>query len=105
MKMKSREETKTNLLNWLQNWFKEQCNGDREHNYGISIETLDNPGWKITIDLEETNWENSTLDLITEEISESDWFSYGVKDQKFIGAGDPLKLELLIEKFKYFVEK
>jgi hypothetical protein len=40
-----------NTIEQLQQWYKSQCNGDWEHAYGIRIETLDNPGWKVTIDL------------------------------------------------------
>ena len=41
-------------LERIQNWYKLNCNGDWEHNYGYSIATLDNPGWTIRIDLAET---------------------------------------------------
>jgi Immunity protein 53 len=33
------------LLTQLQSWYVAQCNGDWEHTCGISIETVDNPGW------------------------------------------------------------
>uniref|UniRef100_A0AAU3IBR9 Immunity 53 family protein n=1 Tax=Streptomyces sp. NBC_01393 TaxID=2903851 RepID=A0AAU3IBR9_9ACTN len=45
------------LLDRLQNWYAQQCNGDREHEWGVKIATLDNPGWTISIDLEETDLE------------------------------------------------
>jgi hypothetical protein len=32
------------ILPWLQGWYATQCDGDWEHEYGVSIETLDNPG-------------------------------------------------------------
>jgi hypothetical protein len=32
-------------LTWLQAWYAEQCDGDWEHQFGVSVETLDNPGW------------------------------------------------------------
>ena len=44
------------MIDWLQSWYEKQCNSDWEHNYGIKIETLDNPGWSITVDLVDTNW-------------------------------------------------
>jgi len=37
-------EDMQNLLQFLQEWYLEQCNGDWEHEFGIKIETLDNPG-------------------------------------------------------------
>ncbi|MET9219580.1 MULTISPECIES: immunity 53 family protein [unclassified Streptomyces] len=61
------------VLDWLQSWYASQCDGDWEHGWGVKIETLDNPGWAVTIDLEET-------DLATREYSpqrvmrgEHDW--------------------------------
>ncbi|MEW1657997.1 Imm53 family immunity protein [Streptomyces sp. NPDC093707] len=37
-------------LSSLTAWYTSQCDGDREHEYGIRIETLDNPGWSVEID-------------------------------------------------------
>lgn len=45
---------KTESITWLAEWYAMQCNGDWEHSYGVSIETLDNPGWSIKIDLSDT---------------------------------------------------
>lgn len=41
-----------NELIWLQNWFAVQCDGVWEHAHGIKIDTLDNPGWTVHVDLE-----------------------------------------------------
>jgi hypothetical protein len=30
-------------------WYTKQCNGDWEHSYGIRIDTIDNPGWSLTL--------------------------------------------------------
>ncbi len=43
-----------NALEELQNWYLSECNEDWEHSYGVKIETLDNPGWSVTINLEDT---------------------------------------------------
>lgn len=43
------------LLNWLMNWYNTQCDGNWEHDYGILIETTDNPGWSIEINLQNTS--------------------------------------------------
>jgi hypothetical protein len=32
-------------LAWLMQWYLAQCNQDWEHEFGITIATLDNPGW------------------------------------------------------------
>ncbi|MDE6471389.1 MAG: immunity 53 family protein [Eubacterium sp.] len=32
------------VLNWLQEWYRQNCTDEWEHFYGIKIDTLDNPG-------------------------------------------------------------
>jgi Immunity protein 53 len=34
----------------LQVWYLAQCDGDWEHRHGVTIGTLDNPGWSLRID-------------------------------------------------------
>ncbi len=45
-----------NPLPWtkLSRWYESQCNGEWEHSWGVCIDTLDNPGWRLRIDLDET---------------------------------------------------
>lgn len=40
-----------------------------------------------------------------EDISEEDWYTFGMKDETFIGAGDLSKLEFLIGKFRELATK
>ena len=42
-------------LSWLMQWYLAECNDDWEHSYGVKIDTLDNPGWTLKIDLRETD--------------------------------------------------
>lgn len=42
----------------LQKWFAAQCNGDWEHLNGIKIETTDNPGWWVQVDISGTTSRN-----------------------------------------------
>jgi hypothetical protein len=44
-------------LKQLQNWFSSQCDGDWEHNFGFTIETIDNPGWSLEVDLNNTEFD------------------------------------------------
>jgi hypothetical protein len=39
---------------WLLKWYKSHCNGDWEHGRGIHLDTIDNPGWSLSINLEDT---------------------------------------------------
>jgi hypothetical protein len=92
-------------LNWIQNWYKNQCDGDWEHDYGIKIETLDNPGWSITIDTTNTLNELNDFEWNLVEQSEDDWYGYKVIDGVFEGSGDPNKLEKLIDVFIQLVKQ
>ncbi len=92
------------MIDWLQKWYSNQCDGDWEHEYGIRIETIDNPGWIITIDLASTNFESLEIPYTRIENAENDWMDYGIKDKIFSGAGDSLKINDIINKFKEIVE-
>jgi hypothetical protein len=35
----------------LQTWYHAQCDDEWEHSFGVAIETLDNPGWSVRVDL------------------------------------------------------
>ena len=78
-------------LDRLQKWYAAQCNGEWEHQYGIEIGTLDNPGWLLKIDLADTRAEARTLALEKIERSGTDWIHYWVENRKFnaaCGAGN-----------------
>jgi hypothetical protein len=79
-------------LSLLQNWYLAQCNGDWEHQYGIHIETLDNPGWSLTIDLSGTDADARNLDWVKIERTDDDWVFYRVDRNKFEAAMGPENL-------------
>lgn len=86
----------------LQQWYAAECNGDWEHSYGIVIETLDNPGWSVEIDLEETPLACRARPELRKQISEEDWLHIEISDSKFVGAGDPTKLLSILSAFIEF---
>lgn len=45
----------------LQTWYASQCDGGSEHAFGITIETLDNPGWTLKVQLTDTKLEGATF--------------------------------------------
>ena len=93
-----------NRIQWLQEWYQSYCDGDWEHQYGISITTIDNPGWYLEIDLIYTQFQDLEIEIKNFESSETDWYGYKVHNGKYEGFGDPTKLETLILKFKEIVE-
>lgn len=80
------------LLSELQNWYCQYCDGDWEHNENINIHTIDNPGWRVTIDLEGTHCENKSFKKIEKEVSKDNWYHCFIRDGKFEGAGGPCNL-------------
>jgi len=85
---------------FVQEWYRAQCNGFWEHQYGVTIETLDNPGWMVTIDLAETTLEGRSMEPVKSERSEKDWVICTVEHNKFAGSGDPAKLAVVLEVFR-----
>jgi hypothetical protein len=83
----------------LQQWYESYCDGDWEHGFGIHITTLDNPGWRITINLEGTDLENQPFSAIEDLAPERDWIRCWVTQKTFHGAGGPQQLEAMIERF------
>lgn len=99
--------THLNHVEWLQNWYGERCNGEWEHSYGVSIGTLDNPGWSVKIDLKGTPFESTEMAPVkTDSGSEAapDWMYCRVSDSQFLGVGDSHKLVKLIGVFRSWVE-
>lgn len=86
-------------LSELQEWYSSHCDGDWEHQNGICIDTLDNPGWRLTVDLTETDLENKPFQDVINSESESGWVHCKVEDKKFQGYGGPYKLEEVIQVF------
>jgi hypothetical protein len=85
-------------------WYLTECNGDWEHSFGVRIDTLDNPGWQLTIDLTETAWAQAQYPLQTIKRSATDWLQYAIKDSRFHGCSGPLNLEELIDRFFALLE-
>lgn len=85
----------------MQDWYASQCDGDWEHSFGVQVETLDNPGWSLAIDLQGT----SLLDREFRSVqrgdpnSDIDWVHCKVEREKFIAAGGVHCLEELIATF------
>jgi hypothetical protein len=94
-----------NIFTWLEKWYALNCNGDWEHGYGVTIETQDNPGWRIEIDLKDTCMSDITHNRVSMDNGDNDLYSYEISDMKFIGFGDPMKLVYLLSAFRRIVEE
>ncbi|MEV8364615.1 immunity 53 family protein [Streptomyces niveus] len=87
-------------LDWLQNWYAQQCDGEWEHEWGVKIATLDNPGWTVSIDLEETELEER--DYIRQEINRAphDWVWAWTAEKTFHAACGPGNLTEALTLFR-----
>lgn len=90
-------------LDAVQDWYASQCNGEWEHQYGVKIDTLDNPGWQVTIDLNLTKWEHLSFEERKIDNGADDWILCRKAGPQFFAAGDTRKLEVILSHFLRFV--
>jgi hypothetical protein len=93
------------ILDWIQNWYKTNCDGEWEKGEVIQITNLDNPGWEVEIDISKTSVANLDLKWILNEIGKQDWYGVKIENQKFTAAGDSGKLIFLLGLFREMIEK
>lgn len=92
-------------LDRLQDWYFSHCDSEWEHGYGIKIDTLDNPGWTICVDLKGTNAEKRTLDLVKLDRNDADWIQYWVEKKQFRIACGPKNLTESLDIFLSWVDQ
>jgi len=88
----------------LQKWYAAQCNGEWEHGYGVRIDTLDNPGWLVKIELHGTKKQDTALARVALTRSQDDWISYSVEKEEFQVACGPKNLSEAIDIFVAWFE-
>ncbi|NUW33871.1 hypothetical protein HTZ77_20900 [Nonomuraea sp. SMC257] len=93
----------TDALVFLQSWYASCCDDDWEHGYGVTIDTLDNPGWRLEVDLVNTPLAGALLDRRVVERTEDDWVHAWSDGIHFGGACGPLNLGELLAAFQDFV--
>ena len=96
-----------NELERLQAWYLAHCDGEWEHTFGVSIDTLDNPGWIVDIDLTGTSLASRPFVAVARgmEPNETDWVSCKVESAKFQGAGGASNLAEILGIFLDWAEQ
>lgn len=89
-----------NPLEELQEWYAAQCDGDWEHDHGIRISTLDNPGWSLSINL--AGMEGRAFAAMQVDRTETDWIHCRLEEGFFRGWGGPHNLSELISVFLHW---
>ena len=98
-----------NIVDWLQNWTMSQIDGDWEHEQGISIGMLDNPGWILKADI------SNYVDFLKASKpwgrdNDKDWIDFEIKiiakTYVYIEIfGDINKLNKILYSFKAIIEE
>ncbi|MEL6363136.1 MAG: immunity 53 family protein [Pseudomonadota bacterium] len=91
-------------LSWLSSWFSANCDGDWEHSFGLKIETTDNPGWALEIDLTDTALENRNFLTLEIERSETDWLKCWLDNSTFRIVCGARNLPEAILSFRHWAE-
>ena len=95
-------------LHGLMAWYRSQCDGEWEHRFGIRLETLDNPGWLLSVDLMDTDLQGRAMSELSEGCNPEGcavsprWIHCTVRGNQFRGACDPDQLPRLLEHFDDF---
>jgi hypothetical protein len=76
-------------LSALERWYASQCDGEWEHGYGVRIDTLDNPGWRVHIGLHGTKKQDASLARVALTRSQDDWILIGSRNRNFKLHVDP----------------
>ena len=98
-------------LQRLQSWYTLQCNEEWEHRYGISIESCDNPGWWVKVELEGTALEGKPFTRIVANVDSQgfqlgeSWLHCHLDGSIWNGAGDESRLEQILELFLRWAEE
>jgi hypothetical protein len=92
-------------LTRLQAWYERQCNGVWEHSSGVRIDSCDNPGWWVKINILDTPLQDCAFTEVADGIDSQRfalgprWLNCRVEDDMWHGAGDETKLEHVLEIF------
>ena len=93
-------------FSWLEDWYARQCNGDWEHQSGVKIDTLDNPGWRVVIDLNGTRYDDvQNRDLLDHQTDDFEWIHCIIRDGRFLGYGGPKMLGKIVQAFRKWIEQ
>jgi hypothetical protein len=87
------------VLGELQRWYLDQCDDDWEHTYGVRVDTLDNPGWSVRIDLADTPLSDRDYARAEAYRTDDDWVVSWREDQCWCAACGPLNLDEAIAAF------
>ncbi|HEY3353122.1 MAG TPA: Imm53 family immunity protein [Polyangia bacterium] len=98
-------------LEWLQSWYANRCAelaGNEHQEVGLSIESIDNPGWWFRVPLDASQAQRLAPGVLCVEgdppsetsLGSAEWLLCEIREGVFHGAGDPMKLHKIIRVFR-----
>ena len=94
-----------NTVARLSAWYAAQCNEEWHEDHGIKIDTLDNPGWVVKVDLGAPSLEKTPYQEVKIDRSEQDWVTARRNGITFEAFGGVNNLEEIIELFLNWAEE
>ena len=91
--------THFNNIQRLQCWYKQNCNDEWEHFQGVRIDTVDNPGWKVVVDLKGTLLAGQRFGPLDQKRNDDDWVYCWTESDQFVGTGGPENLDEILGLF------
>ncbi|GID91953.1 hypothetical protein Adi01nite_13650 [Amorphoplanes digitatis] len=98
------DELAPDVWTWLQAWYVTQCDGEWEHEFGVKIETVDNPGWSVDIDIAHTGLAGKPYGRQQVHRSQHDWVITWEENSHFHAACGPLNLGEALHTFRQWAE-
>jgi hypothetical protein len=92
-------------ITWLQEWYAARCDGLWEAGHGVRLSEIDNPGWRLEIDLADTRWSHLEFARTTIERDEQDWIVAWTVDERFHVACGPLNLNEALSLFRSWIDR
>lgn len=88
----------------LEGWYAARCDGVWEHDHGVRIDTIDNPGWSLVVDLDSE--EAMRLGHCEAKFNRApdNWIACAVSGSRFEGYGGPSNLRDIIGVFLDWVQ-
>lgn len=91
-------------LDYLIAWFAAHCDGDWEHDVGVRIASLDNPGWSVDIRIEDTELDGVTIDWVVAEESDDAWLHWRTTGRMFEARCGVSDLARVLDAFRELAE-
>ena len=95
----SDNEVEMSGLQRLQAWYAGHCNGDWEHDCGVKIESIDDPGWCVRVGLRGTPLYDRSFAELERLHAGNEWVHCRVRNGCFEGYGGPLMLDEIVTIF------